>query len=445
MPLCKSKASSKGSKEGPLLVPSPGDPPQGYTADGFLQNCDFGKIDPKKYNIDLSLQVHNPATIGAFVKARERWMKVITGDVPDSNVTEALLQVNETEGSLLIDACANLLPSVIDDVHICALEASIDEGGEDLCGNFRLNIIAFVYPGMFRKDGHKTLVNGNIIFDTCDAPRLIKSGLWEDFVLKAMGTVIGGTELRYDLANLTSGVKGEWDYIGKYGNQVWRDWGCSGKPPMKDILYSLPEYDGDGNFSRAKYFQSLSWDSTCLVNEVMGGVTLGDCGFPQDPLGGICAPTLGSKLSKLSVAALRDLGYKVNYAAADKYDGHNTTCCFPDSNSLTFESIQPVLSEDAKDYATEIGRKLWNERKHSTPESRSLLEENGGDVSRMVFNVLIEEKGHLYNLAVPLSGNDLNEMSKPMEFIKMSMPSEMNELSMSMDFIEMSTPSEMMK
>ena len=111
----------------------------------------------------------------------------------------------------------------------------------------------------------------------------------------------------------------------------------------------------------------------------------------------------GSKLLKLSVATFQDLGYKVNYAAADKYDGRNTTCCFTGNDSVSLESIQPALSESAKEYATDIGRKLWKERKDSMPEVRSLRKDDGGDARNVVINVLIEENGHLYNLAVPLS------------------------------------------
>ncbi len=70
---------------------------------------------------------------------------------------------------------------------------------------------------------------------------------------------------------------------------------------------------------------------------------------------------------------------------------------------MSLESIQPALSESAKEYATDIGRKLWKERKDSMPEVRSLRKDDGGDARNVVINVLIEENGHLYNLAVPLS------------------------------------------
>ena len=180
------------------LVPSPGNPPEGYPASGFLQNRDFGKINKNEYNIDLSLQVLDTSTIDAFVKARERWMTVITGDIEDVNVTEALLNVTGMTGvvpetHVMIDACGNPLPELIDDVHFCALEATIDGAGwmdvQWPNAKYYYNIMAIVYPEWLRDDGK--VISGNIIFDTCDATNMMNLGLWDDFILKAMGTVLG--------------------------------------------------------------------------------------------------------------------------------------------------------------------------------------------------------------------------------------------------------------
>ena len=212
----------------------------------------------------------NPATIEASVKACKRWTEVITGDVPDSNVTEGLLTVNLPD--IFVNACGNQLPHVIDDVHICAVEGEIDGAGMILYGNFRYKIVAFALPGIAQsdteKDSYQTLVTGNIVFDSCDAARLIKIGIWEDFVLKAMGTVIGTSLLGpANLANETTG-----EYIGKHGNKV-----C--KPPVKFSVFP-------GFYDKAPPGFGLdpsvgvpvpSWDSARLVNELMGSGTLKSC------------------------------------------------------------------------------------------------------------------------------------------------------------------------
>jgi hypothetical protein len=81
-PFC-TKLSEHKATNSTLLVPSPNNPPEGYTVVSVLQNCDYREVDRKKYTIDLSLQVVlNLATIEAFiVKAGKRWMKVIKSDV----------------------------------------------------------------------------------------------------------------------------------------------------------------------------------------------------------------------------------------------------------------------------------------------------------------------------------------------------------------------------
>jgi hypothetical protein len=226
------------------LVPSPGNPPEGYPASGFLQNRDFGKINKNEYNIDLSLQVLDTSTIDAFVKARERWMTVITGDIEDVNVTEALLNVTGMTGvvpetHVMIDACGNPLPELIDDVHFCALEATIDGAGwmdvQWPNAKYYYNIMAIVYPVLLRDDGK--VISGNIIFDTCDATNMMNLGLWDDFILKAMGTVLGTMPLAINTK--TALVNGT-NYVGGYGNDIWSSWGCSGNPPLAYDVYRVP-------------------------------------------------------------------------------------------------------------------------------------------------------------------------------------------------------------
>jgi len=52
------------------------------------------------------------------------------------------------------------------------------------------------------------------------------------------------------------------------------------------------------------------WDETCLVGELMTG-------YVRDG---------GLELSRMTVAALEDLGYAVNYSAADAFTAWNTSC-----------------------------------------------------------------------------------------------------------------------
>jgi hypothetical protein len=330
------------------LVPSPGNPPEGYPASGFLQNRDFGKINKNEYNIDLSLQVLDTSTIDAFVKARERWMTVITGDIEDVNVTEALLNVTGMTGvvpetHVMIDACGNPLPALIDDVHFCALETTIDGAGwvdaYNIIGNHYYNIMAIVYPEWLRDDGK--VISGSIIFDTCDATNMMNLGLWDDFILKAMGTVLGTMPLAI---NTNKALVNGTNYVGGYGNDIWSSWGCSGNPPLAYDVYRVPA-NSTVNWTPEVYYGSpevpptKDWTAPirttvrspvwgdCLKNELLsrgkkdsGGIDgerCGDvpCSWANDMNGGlgIDSPYQGSKLSKLSVALFHDLGYEVNY------------------------------------------------------------------------------------------------------------------------------------
>jgi hypothetical protein len=52
----------------------------------------------------------------------------------------------------------------------------------------------------------------------------------------------------FNLADKTIG-----EYIGKHGNEVWNDWGCSGKPPVK-----FPFFTGFENDTRPGFGEDFS-------------------------------------------------------------------------------------------------------------------------------------------------------------------------------------------
>ena len=115
------KMSSKVGK-GTKLVPFP----------GFLQNDNYGAIDHDRYNIDLAFGVANLATVDAFGRARDRWMKVITGDLP--NVDTSLVGTSTV-------LCHP--PDVVDDLHVCILELDINVHGGFLAATYK----TFVWEG----------------------------------------------------------------------------------------------------------------------------------------------------------------------------------------------------------------------------------------------------------------------------------------------------------
>ena len=70
------------------------------------------------------------------------------------------------------------------------------------------------------------------------------------------------------------------------------------------------------------------------MDELMTGKVDGATSFP---------------LSKLTIASLEDLGYTVDYSAADDYDGRNTTCCIPDTSPIqSINTLKPPLSTSGR-------------------------------------------------------------------------------------------------
>lgn len=381
--LANKKTSTPNSKASKVtkLVPAP----------GFLQNDDYGEVDNNKFNIDLSLQILNPSVTGAFARARDRWMNILVGDLPD---------VDNSEGDLFQVYCDIQLPSTVDDIVICGNEAYIDGDGttvgDDDDGDEDLNILAFTGASEYRKD---TFLNSVafIVFDTYDAARLLQfqSGKnWDNLVLLMMGKAIGFNDLLYidgptdyeeddDNIPMDDDIPDTATYTGSNGIKVWqKDWGCSGTPPL--LL--------TGN-----YYPLAYWDGTCLVNELfVEGMTY----LPEEN------PT--AKLSKLTIAAFEDMGFKVNYSAADPYDVKDILCCNAGvtvAKQPSVASQPPALSEKGKEYATAYGLKVLSERK-AEMASRRLQEGNifaAEDTKARGANsitVILEENGRIYDVVV---------------------------------------------
>ena len=66
-------------------------------------------------------------------------------------------------------------------------------------------------------------------------------------------------------------------------------------------------------------------------------------------------------ISKLIIASLEDIGYTVDYSAADEYDGNDTVCCNPSIHFLPSTPSKPPLSDLGKDTAVAYGRGVLSE------------------------------------------------------------------------------------
>lgn len=108
-------------------------------------------------------------------------------------------------------------------------------------------------------------------------------------------------------------------------------------------------------------------------------------------------------LSKLSIATLEDIGYTVNYAAAEEYDGGDTSCCIiADNGNLSLSKpSKPPLSQSGMNAAIKYGRKSLSDRTPSPQQLAHINNQKGvvylGD---RFITVLIEENGYIYDVFV---------------------------------------------
>jgi len=290
------------------------------------------------------------------MSARTRWMELITGNlipIPRSFLPNP-------------DNCINLLPPVVDDLHICGRDIAIDGQGGVL-GNAGTTYVRTPDP----ITGKQTTVTGVMNFDIADIPRLVQNGRWEAVILHEMGHVVGiGTSWRRNNV-----VDANNDYIGAAGINVWtNDWGCvSSAPPVEKDF-------GPGS-------RFVHWDEQCLRNEFM-------------------TPALSrtNPISRLTIGTVEDLGYEVDYDAADPYDGTDTTCCFT-SSVVPDPVTHPKLSDDGRAAAVAYGLQLL--RDNQLPDDIVVDVESSGVeyVGDRQVVVLYEEDGHIFD--VPVTSEDM--------------------------------------
>lgn len=260
------------------LVTSPSCIGGGYSC---LQNFEWGELDSSKWNMDIQLESLNPTlTSSAYTTARFKWMSLIIGNLYSVGTS-----------GMQADWCTNPYPATIDDLHVCGRDAYIDGPG---------GILGRAGPFYYR-GGTGTAINGVMEFDIDDIASLVSGGTWEGVILHEMGHIIGIGTL-WDDAGFVGPSDQGYPYSGTKGLEVWQnEWSCNGSPPVET----------DGNPGTA----GGHWDEVCMGNELMTGYLGGASDLP---------------CSKLTAAALVDLGYTVDYTSLfidAGYTGSSTSCC----------------------------------------------------------------------------------------------------------------------
>lgn len=237
-----------------------------------------GPPPPAPFEIVLRFPEGTSSSLeGAARAAAARWEALIAADLPDQVVVKARNACGRDEPELI---------ATVDDVVIDVFAAPRDGTG---------GILASAGPCLLRAGGLPAY--GTIRVDASDLADLEASGLLLPVLLHEMGHVLGlGTLwdapfglLGYDAAPPCHGATHTAiAYRGAAANAVYAGLGGSGDAPVETV-------GGAGT-------ACVHWEEGLFGTELMTGWL--------DP---------GAPLSALSVAALDDLGYRSDPAAADPY------------------------------------------------------------------------------------------------------------------------------
>ena len=198
----------------------------------------------------------NSAYQSYFSQAAQRWAQIITGDLPDVNSSRGLID------DLLIDASVDAIDG-LGGILGQAAATAIRSGGLPFFGRMK--------------------------FDAADVAQMITSGVFGYVVLHEMGHVLGLSSYMWQLDGLVSSSD-PYAYTGAHALAAY-DSLVQGTPTSVPL-----ETEGGAGTARTH------WSEDVFGEELMTGYAE-------------AAPPM--PISIITVGVLQDLGYQVNYAAAD--------------------------------------------------------------------------------------------------------------------------------
>jgi hypothetical protein len=257
--------------------------PVTFTATGAT-----GTFDITIQNVGPEL---SPAAQSAFDAAVAKWQRIIYQDIPN------MANLSADSGD-----CGSWSPAVgpvdVDDVLILVRLDSIDGPGK---------VLGSAGPCYVRSTSRLTVM-GSMRFDTADVATLVAAGQLQQVITHEMGHVLGfGTLWTQTVFNCLQSPSAEGAPVDTYyscakGLAMFDSIGGTSytggqKVPVENCGPASPAGCGAGTING-------HWREPVLVDELMTGyVTIG----------------VANPLSRLSAAAMEDLGYVVNYAGADAY------------------------------------------------------------------------------------------------------------------------------
>ncbi len=239
-----------------------------------------------------SAQSLNDDVRSAFLRAEAFWERVIVGDLPDINLPrQQVCTADETESAVL-------QAGLVDDLHIFVAAQAID--GVD-------GILGAAGPCLSHSSRNDLPLAGYMRFDTADLQRYSDEDRLDEIIAHEMGHVLGfgGPLWGYPQPSLG-------------GETLLADPAGGGGTPLPDTHFVGPnavaEFDAVGGtgYSGAK-----------VPVENTGGQGTVNGHWREDVMGNELMTSFMTNrdgiLSSVTIAALEDMGYTVNYAAAEDY------------------------------------------------------------------------------------------------------------------------------
>lgn len=229
---------------------------------------------------------------------------------------------------------SNALPkSRVDDVYVCAKGVSIDGAG-DIIGH---SLIPYHRraQNLVTHQSHDLPLVGYLELDVDDASALARPQL--DALLEhELGHMVGVHGYFWSLNGNIDMQTGA--YHGGNAVREWQAKGCLGFPPL----------DRDRS----------DWNEGAFHYELMSDYFT-SCGEVQCPL------------SSVTLGALQDIGYNVNYSAADpNYMPYCTTESGPSIPGNELPPAKPVLSELKREKAIRYGQTILEQNAAEAPQPR---------------------------------------------------------------------------